>query len=94
MKTFVTLSMLAVIGLAAMPAFAATKTYQVTGPVTSLSPTDIVVQKGKENWDIAVGSAAVPADVKVGSKVTVEYSMTAATITSKDKPAAASLKAR
>ena len=37
---------------------------------------------------MARGSANVPADVKVGSKVTIEYTMTAATVESKEKPAA------
>ncbi len=88
MKKFVLLGTLAVFGLASLPALAAVKTYQVTGPVLELGADKIVVQKGKEKWEIATGSAAVPADVKVGSKVMIEYSMTAATITSKDAPAA------
>lgn len=68
------------------PAFAASKTYQVTGPVTALDDSKITVQKGKENWEIARGSAAVPEGVKVGSKVTVQYTMTADSITAKDAP--------
>lgn len=52
--------------------------YQVTGPVLEVTPDKIVVQKGKEKWDIKRdASSKVPADVKVGDKVTVEYSMTA-----------------
>ena len=84
MKTYLTLSMLAVLGLAALPALAAPKTYQVTGPVLELTGDKIVVQKGAEKWEIARGTAAVPADVKVGSRVTVMYSMTAASVVSKD----------
>ncbi len=72
--------------LLATPAFAAGKTYQVTGPVTALDDSKITVQKGKENWEIARGSAAVPEGVKVGSKVTVQYTMTADSITAKDAP--------
>lgn len=63
--------------------FAAGKTYQVTGPVLEINDSAIVVQKGKDKWEIAKGSAEVPADVKVGSKVTIEYSMTAVIVTDK-----------
>jgi len=55
--------------------------YQVTGPVLEVTPTKIVVQKGKEKWEIARDpSTKAPAAVKVGDKVTVEYSMTATDI--------------
>lgn len=83
MKIRLMLSMLAVLGLAALPALAAPKTYQVTGPVLALTPDTITVQKGSEKWELAIGSAALPAGVKVGSKVTIMYSMTAASITAK-----------
>jgi hypothetical protein len=71
---------------------AAPKTYQVTGPVLELTDDTIVVQKGKEKWEIARGKdTKVTGDLKVGSKVTIEYRMTAATIEAKDagKPAKA-----
>jgi hypothetical protein len=68
------------------------KSYQVTGPVLEVTPTTITVQKGSEKWQIAVGSATVPADVKVGSKVTVSYTMTADSITSKAAGKAAKTK--
>ncbi len=69
---------------AALPALAAApKTYQVTGPVLALTDTDITVQKGAEKWQIARGAATLPADVKVGSKVTIQYTMTATTVTAK-----------
>jgi len=61
------------------------KTYQVTGPVLELKDDLIVVQKGKDKWE--VGRAAdtkVTGDLKVGSKVTIEYKMTAATVEVKD----------
>jgi len=86
------LSMLAVVALVALPAAAAPKTYQVTGPVLDLTADQITVQKGKEKWTIDRGTATVPADVKVGSKVMIEYTMTAATVTSKDAPAKATKK--
>jgi len=60
---------------------AAPKTYQVTGPVLEMTDTTIVVQKGKEKWEIAKDAAAkITGELKVGSKVTVEYFMTAKSI--------------
>jgi len=57
------------------------KTYQVTGPVLEVSDTAIVVQKGKEKWEIARDtSTKVTGDLQKGAKVTVEYTMTAATV--------------
>ncbi len=68
--------------LAATTAFAgATKTYQVTGPVLEVKDDMVVVQKGKEKWEIAKDKdTKVTGDLKVGSKVTVMYTMKAATI--------------
>ncbi len=61
-----------------------TKTYQVTGPVLEVTDTTITVQKGKEKWQIARDKETKsPADVKVGDKVTIEYTMSAKTIESK-----------
>ena len=60
---------------------AATKTYQVTGPVLEVSDTMIAVQKGKDRWEIARdASTKITGDLKVGSKVTIEYRMTATAI--------------
>jgi len=60
-------------------------TYQVTGPVLELKDDVIAVQKGKDKWEIARGKdTKVTGDLKVGSKVTIEYRMTAATIEVKD----------
>lgn len=73
--------------LVASSAFAA-KSYQVTGPVLEVTPTAIVVQKGKEKWEIS-RDATQGADVKVGDKVTVEYTMAAKSIESKGGPGAA-----
>ncbi|MCK9418774.1 MAG: hypothetical protein M0R70_05260 [Nitrospirae bacterium] len=57
------------------------KTYQVTGPVLELTNDMIVVQKGKDRWEIARGAdVKVTGDLKVGSKVTIEYRMNAASI--------------
>lgn len=68
--------------LAASTVFAgATKTYQVTGPVLEVKDDMIVVQKGKEKWEIAKDKdTKVTGDLKAGSKVTVMYTMKAATV--------------
>jgi len=72
------------------PALAAgPKTYQVTGPVLELRDDVIVVQKGKEKWEIArAADTKVKGDLKVGAKVTIEYRMTATTVENKDTGAA------
>ncbi len=58
--------------------------YQVTGPVVEMTDSKIVVQKGKEKWEMARDAGTkVTGDVKVGDKVTVEYKMTATSIESK-----------
>jgi hypothetical protein len=71
---------------------AATKTYQVTGPVLEVRDDAIVVQKGKEKWEIARGAdTKVTGELKVGAKVTIEYRMTATSVEVKgaaaEKPA-------
>lgn len=58
-----------------------TKTYQITGPVLEVKDDVVIVQKGKEKWEIAKDKdTKVTGDLKAGSKVTVMYSMKAATI--------------
>lgn len=55
--------------------------YQVTGPVLELTDSKIVVQKGNEKWEIArTPDTKVTGDLKVGSKVTIEYTMSAKTV--------------
>ena len=79
--------------LSAAPAAAATKTYQVTGPVLEVNDTMIAVQKGKDRWEIARdGSTKVTGDLKVGAKVTIEYRMTATAVDVKADKAAAKKK--
>lgn len=57
------------------------KTYQVTGPVLEVKPDMVVVQKGKEKWEIARDKdTKVTGELKVGSKVTIQYRMKAASI--------------
>ena len=81
-----TLFVVCAIVLAASLAFAAgPKTYQVTGPVLDLKDDLIVVQKGSDKWEIARGKdTKVTGELKVGSKVTIEYKMTATTVEVKD----------
>ena len=58
--------------------------YQVTGPVLEVTDSKIVVQKGKEKWELARDAGTkVTGSVKVGDKVTVEYRMTATSIEAK-----------
>ena len=94
MKKFV-LSLVAVCSLllAGLPAaFADATDYQVTGPILSMTDTTITVQKGKEKWEINKGTVAGAADLKVGDKVTVHYTMTATTIEAKPAAKAAATK--
>ena len=66
------------------------KTYQVTGPVLELTDAKIVVEKGKEKWELARTPATkVAGDLKVGAKVTIDYTMTAVDVAVKDVKAAA-----
>ena len=75
--------------LASSAAMAATKTYQVTGPVLEVNDSMIAVQKGKDRWEIARdASTKITGDLKVGSKVTIEYRMIAATVDVKAEKAA------
>lgn len=60
---------------------AAAKTYQVTGPVLEVTKDMIVVQKGKERWEIARDAGSkVTGDLKAGAKVTIQYRMTAVSV--------------
>ncbi len=63
---------------------AAPKTYQVTGPILSLTDDTITVAPVKyqgEKWEIARNAdTKVTGDLKVGAKVTVVYRMTATSI--------------
>ena len=57
------------------------KTYQVTGPVLEMMDDSITVQKGKEKWQIARDKdTKVKGELKVGAKVTIEYTMKAAAV--------------
>lgn len=67
--------------LIASVSFGAVKTYQVTGPVLEVTSTMIAVKKGADRWEIARDAGTkVTGDLKVGSKVTIEYRMTATAV--------------
>ena len=58
--------------------------YQVTGPVTEMTDSKVVVMKGKEKFEMARDAGTkMKGDVKVGDKVTIEYKMTATSIEAK-----------
>ena len=64
--------------------------YQVTGPVLELTDTKIVVEKDKEKWELARDKdTKVTGELKKGSRVTVQYRMTATSIEAKDAKAPA-----
>ena len=91
MRTLRVLSVVVALGTGTLASGAApAKTYQVTGPVLEVTNDDIVVQKGKDKWDIARDAATkVNGDLKVGSKVTIEYRMTATSVDVKSADAKA-----
>ena len=67
--------------VSAMAFAAGPKTYQVTGPVLAITADVITVQKGADKWEIARDATTkVTGDLKVGSKVTIEYQMKAVAI--------------
>ncbi len=80
------LALTVILVLFSSPAFAAAvKTYQVTGPVLEVTDDMIVVQKGKDRWELArTPDTKVTGDLKVGSKVTIEYKMTATKVEVKE----------
>ena len=80
MRLFVVAAGLAV-SLAAFAWAAATKDYQVTGPILELTDTKIVVQKGEEKWEVGKDAdTKVTGTMKVGAKVTIKYKMTATSV--------------
>ena len=59
-------------------AFAGAKTYEVSGPVLEVNDSMIVVQKGKDRWELnRDANTKVTGDVKVGDKVHITYTMSA-----------------
>ncbi len=74
-----------ILALASTATADSNKSYQVTGPVLEMTDSMIVVQKGKERWEIARdASTKIKGDAKVGSKVTIMYRMTATEVETKE----------
>jgi hypothetical protein len=71
-------------------------TYQATGPVLEVTDTKIVIQKDTEKWEFARSAdTKVTGELKVGSKITIQYTMNATSVEVKtekgakaDKPTA------
>jgi hypothetical protein len=88
-QNYSSLFLCATLLLGAMTASAGdAKTYQVTGPVLEVTPTTITVQKGDDKWEIArTKGTKITGELKVGSKVTIYYSMVATEVEVKDTKA-------
>ncbi len=77
--------------MASVAVAAGPKDYQVTGPILDIKDDVITVQKGQEKWEIARDKdTKVNGELKKGSKVTIQYKMTATSIEVKDAPKAKS----
>ncbi len=75
----------AVVFVASLAFAAGPKTYQVTGPVLELRDDVIVVQKGKDKWEVGRGpDTKVTGDLKVGTTVKIDYRMNAASVEVKE----------
>lgn len=75
----------AVMVFAAWAYAGAPKGYQVTGPVLDIKDDVITVQKGDDKWELAKDKdTKVTGDLKVGSKVLIQYQMKATAIEVKD----------
>jgi hypothetical protein len=59
------------------------------GPVLEVRDSAIVIQKGNEKWEIARDKAtSISGDLKVGSEVTIYYTMQASKVEVKEAPKA------
>ena len=88
MKTSSLLALTAALSFAASAFAEEPNKYQVTGPIVELTDAKIVVMKGKDKWELARNAdTKVTGELKVGAKVTIQYSMTAQTIEAKDDKA-------
>src|SRR5262245_35637184 len=80
MSMFAAVLLLASVAIAAGP-----KDYQVTGPVLDVSDDVITVQKGSDKWEVGRNKdTKINGDLKKGSKVTIQYKMTATSVDVKD----------
>jgi hypothetical protein len=83
-STLITLFVAASLAFSSTAFAGPSKTYQVTGPVLEMNDDMIAVQKGKERWELARNaSTKANAEIKVGSKVTITYTMTATQVEAK-----------
>ena len=71
--------------IAANPAYArAPKTYQVTGKVLEVADDYIAVDKAGDRWEVGRNAdTKVTGNLKVGATVTIEYVMSAHTVSVK-----------
>jgi hypothetical protein len=84
MKLSRTLSALVLAAALSVPSIARAKTYQVTGPVLEVTDKMIAIKKGSDRWEIdRTPDTKIDGDLKVGSKVTIYYHMTAEKVESK-----------
>jgi hypothetical protein len=80
LSLFAAVFLLASVAIAAGP-----KDYQVTGPVLDVTDEVITVQKGSDKWEIGRNKdTKINGDLKKGSKVTIQYKMTASSVDVKD----------
>lgn len=98
MKTFSSLCAAAICGVSLLATSATAapqaKSYQVTGPVLEVTDTSITVKKGDETWQVARDAGTkIIGDIKVGSKVTIQYRMVAIDVAVKADKAEAAPKA-
>jgi len=84
MKRFIALFVFSLF-LASSAIAAGPKDYQVTGPVLDVKDDVVTVQKGQEKWEIARDKdTKINGELTKGSKVTIQYKMTATSIEVKD----------
>lgn len=77
-------TILAICAIFAASTVFASKAYQVTGPVLEITDSTITVDKKGEKFEIEkTATTQLPADVKVGDKVTVFYKMSADSVEAK-----------
>jgi len=85
-KSFMLAPAFAIVFTLSVSTFAADAiTYHVTGPIVELTDTKIVVEKGKNKWEVTRNAETkVIGELKVGAKVTIRYAMTAQAVEVKD----------
>jgi hypothetical protein len=90
-KTCLSLAVLCALAPAFAPAaMAGPKEYPMTGPIIALTDTTVVVQQAKthESWEFARSpDLKGMADLKVGDRVTVHYTMVAVSVERKAEKA-------